>query len=57
MYIIRRLTELPFKKIGEFVGRDHSTVMASIGKVEINIKTVKNTDADIKKIIREIKNN
>ena len=57
VYIIRRLTELPFKKIGEFVGRDHSTVMASIGKVEINIKTVKNTDADINKIIREIKNN
>ena len=57
VYIIRRLTELPFKKIGEFVGRDHSTVMASIGKVEINIKTVKNTDADINKIIREVKNN
>ena len=57
LYIIRKLTELPFKKIGEFVGRDHSTVMASIGKVEINIKTVKNTDADINKIIREIKSN
>ena len=56
VYIIRKLTELPFKKIGEFVGRDHSTVMASIGKVEINIKTVKNTDADINKIIREVKN-
>ncbi len=56
VYIIRRLTELPFKKIGEFVGRDHSTVMSSIGKVEINIKTVKNTDSDINKIIREVKN-
>jgi chromosomal replication initiator protein len=56
LYIIRRLTELPYKKIGEFVGRDHSTVMTSIAKVEINIKTVKNTDSDINKIIREVKN-
>lgn len=56
VYIIRRLTELPFKKIGEIVGRDHSTIMSSISKVEVNIKTVKNADADINKIIREVKN-
>ena len=55
IYIIRKLTDLPFQKIGDFIGRDHSTVMYSIGKVEINIKTVKNTDADINKIIREVK--
>ena len=56
VYVIRKLTDLPFKKIGEIVGRDHSTVMSSISKVEINIKTKKNTDADINRIIREIKN-
>ena len=55
VYVIRKLTDLPFKKIGEIVGRDHSTVMSSISKVEINIKTKKNTDADINRIIREIK--
>ena len=55
VYVIRKLTDLPFKKIGEIVGRDHSTVMSSISKVEINIKTKKNTDSDIKKIIKEIK--
>lgn len=55
VYVIRKLTELPFKKIGEIVGRDHSTIMSSINKVEINIKTKKNTDADINKIIREVK--
>lgn len=56
VYIIRKLTELPFKKIGEIVGgRDHSTIMSSIDKVEINIKTKKNTDAEINKIIREVK--
>ena len=55
VFVIRKLTDLPFKKIGEIVGRDHSTVMSSISKVEINIKTKKNTDSDIKKIIKEIK--
>jgi len=55
VYIIRQLTDLPFKKIGEIVGRDHSTIMSSINKVEINIKTKKNTDSDIKRIIKEIK--
>lgn len=56
LYIIRRMTELPYKKIGEIVGRDHSTVMASIGKVETDKNTVKNMDAEINKIIREVKN-
>ena len=55
VYIIRTLTELPFKKIGDIVGRDHATIMSSISKVEINIKTKKNTDSDIKRIIKEIK--
>ena len=54
-FIIRKITELPYDTIGGFIGRDHSTVMASISKVEINIKTKKNTDSDIKKIIKEIK--
>lgn len=55
VYVIRKITELPYAKIGEIIGRDHSTVMSSINKVEINIKTKKNTDSDIKKIIKEIK--
>ena len=55
VYIIRKITELPYTKIGEIIGRDHSTVMSSISKVEINIKTKKNTDSDIKKIIKDVK--
>ena len=54
-FIIRQLTDLPYATIGKFIGRDHSTIMSSINKVEINIKTKKNTDSDIKKIIKEIK--
>lgn len=56
LYIIRKLTELPLKKIGEVVGRDHSTVMASIEKVKINIKTKKKYESEINKVINEIKN-
>lgn len=57
VYIIRKLTDLPYASIGKFLGgRDHATIMSSFGKVEINIKTKKNTDSDIKKIIKEIKN-
>ena len=54
-YIIKKLTDLPYKKIGAILGRDHSTVMFSINKVEINIKTKKNYESDINKIIREVK--
>lgn len=58
VYVIRNLTDLPFKKIGEILGgRDHSTIMSSINKIEIFIKTKKNVDSDIKKIIKDVKNN
>ena len=56
VYIIRKLTELPYASIGKFLGgRDHATIISSINKIEVNIKTKKNTDSDIKKIIKEIK--
>ena len=55
IYIIRNLTDLSLKEIGEIFGRDHTTVMASINKIEINIKTVNNVSSQIKKLIKEIK--
>ena len=55
LYIIRQLTELPLKKIGEAVGRDHTTVMASIEKVKIGMRTKKKYEAEINRIIDEIK--
>ena len=54
-YIIRKMTDLSLKEIGAIFGRDHATVMASINKVEINIKTVNNVNSQIKKLIKEIK--
>ncbi len=56
VYIIKKLTELSYKAIGAFLGgRDYSTLISSYNKVEEYINTKKNTDSDIKKIIKEIK--
>ncbi len=55
IYIIRKMTDKSLKEIGEIFGRDHTTIMASCNKVEIDIKTTKNTDADIKKIMKLVK--
>lgn len=56
IYIIRQLTDLSLKEIGKIFERDHSTIISSINKIEINIKTIRNYDSDIDKLIKEIKN-
>lgn len=43
MYLIRKHLNMPYKKIGEFFKRDHSTVMASITMIEEKLK--KNDEA------------
>ena len=55
VYIIRKLTDLSLKEIGRVFGRDHSTVLSSINKIELNIRTVKNYDSEINLLIKEIK--
>ena len=55
IYIVRHLTSLPLQTIGQIFNRDHSTVISSIEKVEINIKTKKNAQAEIMALIKEIK--
>ena len=56
VYIIKKLTDLSYKAIGSFLGgRDHATVISSYNKVEVYISTKKNTESDIKKIIKEVK--
>ncbi|MBI5273157.1 MAG: ATP-binding protein [Chlamydiia bacterium] len=37
MYTCREILKLPFQKIGEFFGRDHSTVMASVRFIQTQI--------------------
>lgn len=54
MYEIRRMTNLSLKEIGkEFEGRDHSTVMHSIDRVEKLIKT----NPEIAEVIKDINAN
>ena len=55
IYIIRKLTDLSLKEIGKIFGRDHSTVISSVSKVEINIKTVNNYEGEINKLLKEIR--
>ena len=57
IYIIRKLTDLSLKEIGKVFGRDHSTVISSINKIELNIRTVKNYEGEINLLMKEIKGN
>ena len=54
MYLMRNLTNLPLKEIGEeFGGRKHATVLSSIRKVEELLKS----DPDISATVRDITSN
>ncbi len=55
IYIIRNMTQLSLDEIGKIFGRDHSTAVFSISKIETNIKTKNKTGSEIKKLIKEIK--
>lgn len=56
MYLIRKHLNLPFKKMGEFFKRDHSTVMASITIIEEKLKHLdEETLNAIKRIEWELK--
>ena len=56
MYICRKLTSESFPKIGtEFGGKDHSTVMHSVDKIEQEIKVNKDLENIIDKLKKDIK--
>ncbi len=55
IYIIRNMTNLSLKEIGNIFGRDHATVLSSLSKVETNIKTKNKSGSEIKKLMKEIK--
>ena len=51
MYLIRKHLDIPLKKIGELLGgRDHTTVMSGIEKVEKELKT----DEQLKNAIEQL---
>ena len=52
MYLIRMMLDVPFTKIGYiFGGKDHSTVMSGVNKVEKSLKT----SINLKTAVNEIK--
>ena len=55
IYLIRNITTLSLKEIGAIFNRDHATVLASVNKRDLDIKTKNKTGAEIKKLIKEIK--
>ena len=55
IYIMKSLTEMSLKDIGKIFGRDHSTILSSINKVETYIKTKNNYERDVNEMIKEIK--
>ena len=55
MYVIRRLTNLSLDDIGGFFeGRDHSTVISSIRKIESSIQTSQEFSKTVKDIIANV---
>ena len=53
MYLIRQMLDTPYTKIGmTFGGKDHSTVMSGVEKVEKELKT----NTNLEQAINEIKN-
>ena len=54
-FVIRKMTDLSLKEIGRVFGRDYSTVISSINKIELNICTVKNYESEINMLIKEIR--
>ncbi|MBR2986437.1 MAG: chromosomal replication initiator protein DnaA [Clostridia bacterium] len=54
IYIIRKITSLSLKDIGNLFDRDHTTIMSSIKSVEKEIETKSLVEIEITEMIREI---
>lgn len=55
MYIARETTELPYQAIGESFGKDHSTVLYNVRKVEEFLKERPYEKEVVDEIIRNLK--
>ncbi len=55
IYFIKQNTELTLKEIGGIFGRDHTTVIASLDKVDVSMRTKNGYERDIMIIAKEIK--
>ncbi len=56
MYLIRNTLDIPLKKIGDmFGGKDHTTVMSGISKVDKELKTDKSLKEAVDELQKRIK--
>ncbi len=55
IYIIKKLTSLPYTQIGKIMKRDHATIMSSLRTVERQLGANTQTDADVNELIKELK--
>ena len=55
MYLIRTMLDMTFVSVGKIFNRDHSTVMATIEKVDAMRKTNPEFDNTVNELMREIK--
>lgn len=56
MYLIRNMLDVPLKKIGDmFGGKDHTTVMSAISKVDKELKTDDNLKAAVEELQKRLK--
>ena len=54
IYILKKLTDLSLKKIGKIFGRDHTTVKASLKKIETDVKEDSLLEIEINELLEEI---
>ena len=55
-HIIKSITTLTIEEIGDVLGgRKHSTMIYSLEKVDLMMRTVKNKEAEVLALIKEIK--
>ena len=54
IYIIKNMTDLSLKKIGDIFSRDHSTIKSSLNKIETDIKENSLLEIEISELMDEI---
>jgi chromosomal replication initiator protein len=55
MYLIYDMTRTPYMTIGDFLGgRDHTTILHGVRKIEEEIKSVMKTKQDVANIMQNV---
>ena len=55
IYVLKKVTDLSHKEVGNILNRNHATVIASLNTVDINIKTKKNYQEEINELLSNFK--